>query len=531
MKLLIADDDEQIRSGIEQGIDWAALDIHQVITAANGLEALQFFNEQLPEIVVTDVRMPGMDGLELLRRIKEIKPETRVVILSGYNDFEYLKKAIQLHAVDYEMKPIRARNLIALIRKIKEDIIRERVTDQEYLKYLESHKVNFADELLAGSLTDRLVILEGLQRYFGLNATESLVCISVEQDGDWSDCDSAKEVTDATVRLFRSDDLSDHGICLRAKGGKAVFLVQSKTKSYLFYTQFANEWANRLRAWNRKIRSTYHASFSAGISSPGNVYEIEKLHREANHALSMRLYAEPGSINIYDPSLALNDKSIVGLLDNPEFFSQMTRGEWDSAALSVNQEFDRLQRERKHSRRSLSAYSCSLLQMLKVTARNIPADRIERIQNKIEFIERQGQFLRFDEIKESVVSAFEDIAAHLSKGLSQLMIRADEYIRRHYAQELTVEILAAYVGKTPNYFSHLFKREFGVTFKEYINRLRIAKAKELILQSNDLIYEISERVGFADYTYFTRVFKKLEGSSPALLRRQPPIEMSDEGKK
>ncbi|MGO4543108.1 response regulator, partial [Paenibacillus sp. 2TAB19] len=120
MKLLIVDDDEQIRSGMEQGIDWAALDIEEVVTASNGLEAMIQFTEHMPEIVVTDVRMPGMDGLELLERIKEIKSETRVVILSGYNEFEYLKKAIQLDAVDYEMKPIRVRNFIALIQKIKE---------------------------------------------------------------------------------------------------------------------------------------------------------------------------------------------------------------------------------------------------------------------------------------------------------------------------------------------------------------------------------------------------------------------------
>ncbi|MGO4376527.1 response regulator, partial [Paenibacillus sp. MCAF20] len=125
-----------------------------MVTASNGLEAMIQFTEHMPEIVVTDVRMPGMDGLELLERIKEIKSETRVVILSGYNEFEYLKKAIQLDAVDYEMKPIRVRNFIALIQKIKEEIIRERVSEQEFIKYKASYMGNFADELLSGGLSD-----------------------------------------------------------------------------------------------------------------------------------------------------------------------------------------------------------------------------------------------------------------------------------------------------------------------------------------------------------------------------------------
>ncbi|MCA0755819.1 response regulator [Paenibacillus sp. N4] len=521
MKLLIADDDEQIRSGMEEGIDWAALDIKQVVTASNGLEALQRFTELMPEIVVTDVRMPGMDGLELLKRIKEIRPETRVVILSGYNDFEYLKKAIQLDAVDYEMKPIRVRNLIALIQQIKEDIIRERATEQEFHKYLASYKANFADEMLTGSLTDRLVILEGLQQYFGFDASESLICITVELDGNWkSDSALTKSATDAVLRLFQSGDLAERGICLSSKGGKMVFLVQAKTNSFLYYTQFANEVAGLLRDWNRETKSVCRSSFSAGISSPGSAAEFERLHREANLALSRRVYAGLSSVHIYDSSTTIHDKAIVGLLDNSGFFSQLSRGELAAAALTVSHEFDRIKQEHMYARKSLSSYSCSLLQMLKVTARNIPSDVIERIQERIEFIEVHEEFLLFDEFRESVVSVFEETAARLSKGLSPLMIRADEFIRKSFTSELTVETLAEYVGKTPNYFSHLFKREFGISFKEYINRLRIAKAKELILSTNDLIYEISEQVGFSDYTYFTQVFKKLEGYSPAVLRKQ-----------
>jgi two-component system, response regulator YesN len=125
-----------------------------------------------------------------------------------------------------------------------------------------------------------------------------------------------------------------------------------------------------------------------------------------------------------------------------------------------------------------------------------------------------------NEFRKIVVHVVEEIGKRLSKDLSPAMIRAEEFIRKNYTCDLTVVMVTEHVGKTPNYFSHLLKREFGISFKEYVTRLRIDKAKELILQTNELIYEISEKVGFCDYTYFTQVFKKMERFSPAELRRR-----------
>jgi two-component system response regulator YesN len=522
MKLLIADDDEQIRSGMEQGIDWSALDIQQVITASNGFEAMQFFSELCPEIVVTDVRMPGLDGLELLRQIKKINPQTRVVILSGYNDFEYLKKAIQLDAVDYELKPIRARSLIALIQRIKEDIDRERMTEQEFNKYLASYKTKFAEELLTGSITDRLILLEGLQKYYGFEATGALVCVSVQLDDKRNQSGDLSEAAMNTIyRLFESSELSSQGICLELRAGELVFLMRTETRSYLFYQQFVNELVNLLGEWNRKTKPVCQTSFSAGISGSGSVSEIVRLYHEANQALSMRLYEGNGSVKVYDRSCELNDGMIVGLLENGEFIGQLSRGDFNSAAGMVHREFDRIKKDRQYSRKSLSAYCRNLLQLFLVTARNVPADVTENIRSKMEFIEEGTYSLSIDRFREIVAAVFEHAGTRCSKDLSPVMIRADKFIRKHFTGDLTVEMLAGHVGKTPNYFSHLFKREFGIPFREYVNRLRVDKAKELIIHTNDLIYEISQKVGFSDYTYFTQVFKKIEGYPPASLRKQP----------
>ncbi|MDR3334887.1 MAG: response regulator [Treponema sp.] len=122
MRLLILDDDLQIREGIEKGIDWKSLGFDEVRSAADGIEGLKIARELQPDIVLSDVRMPGMDGLEFLLQIKILFPKIKVMLISGYDDFEYLQKAVQYQADDYELKPIKVRNLIKRIQELQEKI-------------------------------------------------------------------------------------------------------------------------------------------------------------------------------------------------------------------------------------------------------------------------------------------------------------------------------------------------------------------------------------------------------------------------
>ncbi|AIQ31534.1 hypothetical protein P40081_27830 [Paenibacillus sp. FSL P4-0081] len=519
MILLIVDDDEQIRTGMQEGIDWSALGIQNVITAANGLEALERFNEHLPEIVITDVRMPGMDGLELLRRIKQISPITRVIILSGFNEFEYLKAAIQLDAVDYEMKPIKARSLIALIQKVKEDIIRERMTNQEFNKYLQSYKNNFATELLSGGISDRLIILEGLQQYFSFDATGTLIGISVIIDGNGNG-DFIKTTADKMIDIFENSELSSRGVCLKIREDKLFFLLKTETISQLYCQQYISEIINQLRMWNRELKSNGLNTFSAGISNPINVSEFVVLLNQAHQALAVRFYKGNGSIHLFSKMEELQEGAISGLLENVEFKSYLARGDLKAVGLMVHNEFEHLKSGSKYSRKSVSAYSRSLLQLIMITLANLPGDIFDFVQGEIISLEERSEYLSFNDVENIVLNVLENIEERLSKKLSPIMVRAEEFIHRNFTHELTVEMLSEYIGKTPNYFSHLFKRELGITFKEYVTRLRISKAKELIINTNDLIYEISEKVGFSDYNYFTQVFKKIEGHPPAFLRRK-----------
>ena len=122
MKLLIVDDEVQIRNGLKDTIDWHSIGINSVLTARNGIEALQIFNNETPDIVLTDIRMPGMDGLELSVQIKTVLPDTKIYLISGYSDFNYAKQAISIGVEDYFVKPVDINVLMSKIQSSVNDI-------------------------------------------------------------------------------------------------------------------------------------------------------------------------------------------------------------------------------------------------------------------------------------------------------------------------------------------------------------------------------------------------------------------------
>lgn len=184
MRILIIDDDVQIREGITEGIDWSSLGIEEVRNCGDGASGLVIYEEFRPDIILADVRMPEMDGLEFLRRIREKDENVKVIMISGYSDFEYLKSAIKYGAEDYELKPIKVKNLIGLISRTKQKIIQERFSKAKVEEYQSSYEKNFIREVLRAEVVDPNVIVGFLQTRFRAMDTRTAICGALMADPD-----------------------------------------------------------------------------------------------------------------------------------------------------------------------------------------------------------------------------------------------------------------------------------------------------------------------------------------------------------
>ena len=526
LKLMIVDDDVQIRDGINWGIDWSELGIRQVFTAANGIEALKLFKEHRPKIVITDVRMPGMDGLELFRSIIGLDPAAKVIIISGYSDFEYLKKAIRYGAVDYELKPIKVGSIIKLIKKIKEDIVREKATEEEFNIYRESHKARFTQDLFRGKISDRNIIIENFKQYFDFDIRSMLLCAAIEIDGcDGLFCSGPDINSDEVFGTIRN--YLNNSILSPSKG--ILFKIEDKLFAFIYkiedtygYTAFLkHESGNVFKGLNIETEKKHGISASMGISSRGKTEDIFLLYKQAAEALEYKLYRGRKSLNFFEnASSSAQDAGRCDNIDRDELRNCILKCDFSLIDKILRKNFNHFKKNKCHDRKAVERCVRLLIDVLLAAckANGFDADSF--------FDSEQWYsipcFETVDDYRVWVTDVYNknlDKVKNIIGQKNPMILKACEYININYANNITLSSVAGYVQKTPNYLSCVFKKEMRISFSCYLNNIRLDKAKELIKSTNLLISEIAEKVGYKDTSYFTQIFKKQTGFAPSYLRK------------
>ena len=500
MKILIADDERHIRNGLGSSVDWESMGIDEVFMAEDGVMAERICREHCPEIIISDIRMPGIGGLELAERAIEEYGARKVILLSGYSEFEYAKKAISLGVVEYLLKPVNLDKLTELVAKsIKEikseDRQAEIVRRQEIRRVLEE-----GGEY--SEIRDLLYKKEGVPK--------EIVLVSVEKNEVYGqDGSKAMSAEEAEGRLAAPGNGRKNIRILFRKEEKIVFLEEVNSRSERM------EYRQVIWSAMRGLSPAY----SAGVSSKGTVSEISELYRQSEEALKHRLYRKDPVCIFYDELDAAQEQIFPLLYFNKAEFREcielLRTGQMEEV---------------------IHAQFCRLCEK-KCTDHRVPVELCTAIKNAVfEVMQEKGvdiagildrnQALFQEQLHFSDMDSYErwiqDYCSLLLQGLkdltgkkySSVISRAVDYIQQHYMEPITLTGTAEEVNKSASYFSCIFKKEMGVNFNEYLNQIRIRKAKQLLRKPDAVVYQVAEAVGFHDYKYFTKVFKKICGCSP-----------------
>lgn len=524
-KVVIADDEERICRLIEALVDWKGLDLEIAAVAHNGVEACEIVNQVKPDILITDIRMPGCSGLELVEKVKESLPDLEIIIISGYAHFEYAQQAIKFGVGDYLLKPINKAELNSTLQKLSARIAGRMESEQDRQKLL--RKARQDDRQIRQSFISDLMDADNqslsreamLERYHLDMQGEVFQAFILKMDTGRENISEAS----AGILMEKARELLERN--LREKCGEFVLTIRGYQATGIM--NYDGSQQKEIRRMLKACLSTLEMqknlfqpvafSMAAGcvVSQIG---DIRKSLREAELLIWDRLVKGTGRLleRLGPPSLLMEKNLLDGYLrDVTKAVEVMSLKLADEGAEKFLLEIRSVQDVR----------GCEIIELVS-SAADIFAACVQ-LSNRTVSLEK---FHRQCECLSSTEQLFECLRAFQKEYLQELIDRhenetvrpvrrAKQYIQSHYSEQITLEEVSDAVGLSPAYFSTLFKKTEGEGFAKYLIQVRMEQAKILLRESNLPAAEICRRVGYNDLKHFTHTFEKTTGVKPSTYRK------------
>lgn len=524
-KVIIVDDESDVAATIAAKIDWASLRFTPPQFAANGLDGLELAEQVHPDVVMTDIKMPYMDGLELSRRLREEFPNIRIVLFSGFDEFEYAKEAVRLQAVEYILKPVDKDELTRVFTKIRDDLDQQ-LDAQRNIEKLESYykeslpllQESFFGSLMEGSLpADQL---EDVQRDYEISWSEPYYCVLIfHTSTQMAPADISPMLLAVSVRkLLEARALQEFHPYFFTYAGNSVAIAQLSSPGE------GQKLTDGADSFCRLAQSVCNANVSCGIGEiVDSPLDLSQSYAGARMALSYRvIYGKGIAINIHEIAPQEKDASPAQERENlREVFKQIRLGSREDAEARIKA-YMQATLEPLESMEEYRFYAWHLVSELYTFARQSQLavdtlfgsyEEINRIVNQYEKKELEAWIL------EKCLCMQKQLHENRSSAARGFVSRACDYVDGHYDDpSLGVETICQKLGLSCAYFSTTFKKETGSSFTSYLTEKRMQKALELLDQENEKTYIIAQRVGYTDPNYFSYVFKKRFGVSPSKYR-------------
>lgn len=515
IQTLLVDDEPMTRSGLRRFIDWGNIGIEIAGEAEDGIEAYEKFVQLRPELVLCDVRMPRMDGIEFARRVRQIDPDCKLIFLSGYNDLDYLKSAIKLQAVDYMLKPIQMGELTRLLEETAETIRTARIKRSE-LSAMREQFHRSRPELqkrllktllrLSPDYEQEMETLEEdiarLSPMFPAQGFYQCVVFEFQNEGArqcWEELAEA-EANSAGLPVLTA--------VLNGKGVAAVALSSPRGDDK------AALWLNQLL----RRRDREEKGIVAGTGEVcHHINGCRASYDQALKALSHRFYRgwhtaiRSGSLPAESVLPSLFDKQAY-LKFEEQLRGKQLRAAGDTLDQVLNELLLYPQNDIGAVRKKLFRWYVAMTRIYSETMWEFENDQLWAslfVTGELYTI-RKFMLERLVTIQEALEKSDSS-----DKAVIRDILR---FIQENYRKEISINAIAEHVHLAPTYMCILFKKEKGVSINDYITQSRIEEAKELLRDRKLKLYEVSARVGYQDANYFSKVFRKLTGMIPSQYR-------------
>ena len=535
IKVFLVEDEMVIRRGIKNSIDWEKEGYIFCGEASDGELAYPMIIKEKPDILITDIRMPFMDGLELCKLVKKELPNIKILILSGYDEFDYAKEAIRLGVTEYLLKPISSGKLLEALNGVSESIRREKEDKDLVRKYMEEMRENtehekqkFFEQMIAGNLSMADALETGKKYEMNLSAGMYNLLLFRFTLGE-ENRKSGELLGEAEYAIEKLTERLEY-----------VFEFQRGVEGWAFLLMADNEeqMSERVKELSKdleEIMKNYSTiAYFGGIGQPvARLRELEESFREAERALAARFTMELNRIiSVEDIRMAQN----VDTLDDIEITS-----------------FGEIEKTRTMLEKFLNnGAEDEIDEFVDVYINELPEENLKSVLmrqyiimdayivmmsfcEKIEGIEGEMQ-AQSEELKNSMktIQTLEEIKNYIRMLLKKIIgvrdtisgrrysdiieIAKDQIRKTYMSDDISLNTIAAEVGMSPSYFSSIFSKEMGKTFVEYLTEIRMDRAKELLMCSSMKTSEIGYEVGYKDPHYFSYIFKKTQNCTPKEFR-------------
>lgn len=530
MRVLIVDDEAVIRRGLSTVIDWKELGLELLKPASSAEEALKRIPEEKPHVLLTDIRMGGMDGIELARRVKELLPDTEIVILTGYDDFVYAQAALREGVSDYLLKTSRPEEIIKAAMKAKQRIWKKWESFKQESMQTAAFRNQLLDRLLVQGISNEAE-LEQIHSWFIKNGvqpeipseTDTLpVSNSAEQD-------SSMQVM--LVSAFGWGDGPLAGLLLGAAENMLFELLPCvamlKPDRIVLLLRYAPGRTDRagLEHVLERVSETLKCQLFAALGSAVTDYAGLRLaFREAEQVFSFRgLAGHAGLFTLDDIKDRKGGRTVCSQKEEAELAAILMSNNATELRHWVNLKVRGQLEDPAVTPATLQAFLQSIVHSgHRWLDRSLSTESLEQPQQVPHpaFTYNGDPEGRPEEelfrLLSSFMTAFHQSIADNRFSYIQKSIA---YIRANLDQNLTLQQVARFVHLNPNHFSEVFKRETGLNYIEFVTQERMRKAAEILQGSQTKISEIANRVGYEDIKYFSQQFKKHTGQTPSEFRQ------------